>query len=110
MYRRSWRGVNQGTDRTARMLSEIMPAVAQKIRKIDSNRGDLILASWSHMVPPQFSKMTCAKSFRDGVLHVSVRHSSLLSLFMHHEKDRLLTKLKKRFPKVQIEDIRFRIG
>ncbi|MEM7174951.1 MAG: DUF721 domain-containing protein [Chlamydiota bacterium] len=93
-----------------RAIRDLLPAVLQTIEQKVAQRPDQILASWSTIVTREIATMTRAVSFESGVLRVCVTHSTLYSLLVEHEKKRLLARLKKKFPAVEIRDIVFRIG
>ena len=54
--------------------------------------------------------ISTAVSFVEGILIVRVRNSSLYSLLVQHERNRLLAVLRKKFPAVTIRNIVFRLG
>ena len=70
-----------------------------------------ILELWPHVIGSPFAGMTRAEKFENGVLHVKVRNSSLLSLLHSNtERKRLVEALRKEAPGIEIVDISFRIG
>jgi hypothetical protein len=99
-----------GTRLTTRRMNELLPAVLEKIGHVYQQRSDLILAFWPDIIGPQLAPMTQAVSFREGVLLVKVKNSTLYSLLSQHEKPRLLKALRQKFPQVEIKTIFFRIG
>jgi hypothetical protein len=70
-----------------------------------------VLECWAKIVQAPYASLTRAIKFEDGVLHVAVRHSTLLSI-LHSppEKERLLKALLRQVPDAKIRDIVFRIG
>ena len=54
--------------------------------------------------------MTEAISFKDGVLTVKVKNSTLHSLLTQYDKPRILNSLKQKFPTAGIRNVHFRIG
>ena len=69
-------------------------------KKVNENPNE-ILALWSKVVSPQHARMTKAVKFEEGVLFVSVNNSTLLTmLHTSNEKQRLLTLLQGKVPKV----------
>ncbi|QLH34886.1 MAG: DUF721 domain-containing protein [Parachlamydiaceae bacterium] len=88
------------------MLSDVLV----KIRETQQDRPDLVLAAWPEVIGPQLSTMTQAVSFSEGVLLVKVKNSTLHSLLSQHDKGKIIAGLKARFPRLQIENILFRIG
>lgn len=98
------------TATTTKHLRYLLPSALQKIGRCFDERPDLILATWPLIVGHRLAPMTKAVSFRDGVLTIKVRNSSLLSLLAQHEHARLLRELRRKFPKAKIHTIRFGIG
>jgi hypothetical protein len=101
-----------GTRLTTRKMSDLLPVVLEKISEIYSERPDLILAAWPTVIGPTLATMTEAVSFsfKDGILIVKVKNSSLHDLLTHKDKPRILNILRMKFPKVSINNIFFRIG
>lgn len=99
-----------GTALTSHTLNHILPLVLANIAEVNQSRPDLILASWPDIIGPKLSSMTQAVSFTEGVLSVKVKNSTFYSFLNQHEKPRLLTILRQKFPKVEIKNIQFRIG
>lgn len=99
-----------GIKPTGRHLKDLLPEImAQITGKVDENPRE-ILDAWAQTVGPKISKMARAVSFESGVLKVKVENSTLYSLLTLHEKERLLSEMRKQFPKVSIRNILFRIG
>lgn len=99
-----------GNEPTGKRIGDILPGILTDLSGKFKDQPHLILEAWPEIVGEKVSKLSRAVSFNEGVLEVRVRNSSLLSLLVEHEKNRLLTQLKKRFPKVKIQDIFFKIG
>lgn len=99
-----------GTEVTTHRVTDLLPVVLAQIGEAYQDRPDLILASWPEIIGSQLSSMTQAISFNEGVLVVKVKNSTLHSLLSQNDKPRILSSLKKRFPKVEIKNIIFRIG
>ena len=99
-----------GTERTVKELSQILPQVMQKMGARFELRPDLILAAWPELIGKKLSPMTQAVSFVEGVLTVKVKNSSLYSLLSQQEKPKLLKALQLKFPSVTIHNINFRLG
>lgn len=95
---------------TTKNLKQLLPSVLSQIGRSHQDRPDLILAAWPSLIGDRLAPMTKAVSFVDGVLSVKVKNSSLLSLLAQHECNRLLKELRKKFPNVNIRDIRFSVG
>ncbi len=99
-----------GTTPTGQELKKLLPDVLGKIGIHHAERPDLLLAAWSEVIGPRLAKYTEAVSFREGVLTVKVKNSTLYSLLAEHEKQRLLKSLQEKFPSVTIKNLIFRIG
>lgn len=99
-----------GTQVTTYRVSELLHHVLSHVGDTYKERPDLILATWPEIIGAQLAPMTQAISFRDGVLVIKVKNSTLHSLLTQHDKARLLTSYRKKFPHVDIKNIIFRIG
>jgi hypothetical protein len=99
-----------GTDRTGKEISTLLPELLQKVTSHFQDRPDLILLAWPEVIGEKLSAMTKAVSFVGGVLTVRVHNSSLYSLLVQNEKERLRDLLQKKFPSVLIRTIVFRLG
>jgi predicted nucleic acid-binding Zn ribbon protein len=91
-------------------IHQVLPSLFNKICKSYELRADLILAAWPEIIGPQFAPMTQATSFEEGILSVKVKNSTLYSLLVHNEKERLVKLLRKQFPQTPIKTIQFRMG
>ena len=67
-----------------------------------------ILQLWPQ-VAGEFAKMTRAKKFENGILLVTVRNSTVLSM-LHQKKAILISALQQKIPGIQLLDIMFRFG
>jgi len=101
---------HDSTKTTTHHMSHLLTTVLSQIGDVYHDQSALILAAWPEIIGPQLTTMTQAAGFRDGVLTVKVRNSTLHSLLKQHEKVRLLQLMRRKFPKVEIRDIQFRIG
>lgn len=99
-----------GPHLTTHAINDVLPHVLEKISENFKGRPDLILAAWPEIIGPKLAPMTQALSLENGVLIVKVKNSTLHSLLTQNEKNKLLTLLRKKFPKVEIKTILFRIG
>ncbi len=100
----------RGTALTTRRMSELLPDVLRQINQVYRHRPDLILASWPEIIGSKLAAMTQAVAFKEGILHIKVRNSTLHSLLSQYDKQRLLAKLREKFPDSMIKGISFRIG
>jgi hypothetical protein len=99
-----------GAQLTTRRMAELLPEILYEISTSHQNCSELLLATWPEIIGNRLAPMTEAVSFKEGILLVKIRNSSLHSLFHQHEKLRILNNLRQRFPKVKIDNIVFRIG
>jgi len=99
-----------GTNVTARSITQLLPQVLSKIGRVYHQKGEIIIAVWPEIIGPSLAAMTQAVSFVDGVLLIKVKNSTLHSLLSQNEKPRLLRILREKFPQVEIKTIYFRIG
>lgn len=109
LYRRTPKNYN-GTDVTTHHITALLPIVLAKVGEVYAERPDLILAAWPEIIGAKLAAMTQAVSFVEGVLLVKVKNSTLYSLLNQHDKPRILSNLRKKFPKMNIKTIVFRIG
>lgn len=99
-----------GNEPTGKRIGDILPGILSNLSGKFKDQPHLILEAWPEIVGEKVSRFSRAVCFKEGTLEVHVKNSSLLSLLVEHEKNRLLAQLKKRFPKVRIQDIFFKIG
>lgn len=95
---------------TGRHIQEFLPQILSTLSEKMSEKPYHILEAWPEVVGERIGKMSRAVNFDKGVLKVHVKNSTLFSLLVQHEKDRLLAEFQKRFPKVKFRDIFFKIG
>lgn len=98
------------TKTTTKSVSKLCADFLTKVTKLCDQRIDLMLLAWPEIIGEKLAPMTRVARFHEGVLYVNVSSSSLLSILTYKEKRVLLKKLKEKFPKTDIKDIRFRIG
>jgi len=67
-----------------------------------------IIEAWPEIIGPKFAAMSEAIAFSNGTLRVRVKNSTLYTLFVQYEKERLRMALKARFEAVN--DIDFKMG
>jgi hypothetical protein len=96
-----------GTSKTGKLLSEILPEAVREIREKAGQGGEEIFCFWQELIGDKMGPFTEAVSFVDGVLLVKVKSSTLYSLLCQHERPRLLKRLKEKFP---VRSLVFRVG
>lgn len=99
---RGYRG-QKSTNHNAKNLASQWLGLAAANRE-----GREIIEAWPEIIGPKFSDMSEAVAFSHGRLKVRVKNSTLYTLFIQYEKERLRTALKARFPAVN--DIDFKMG
>lgn len=95
---------------TTTSIAHLCAPFLKKINRVCEQRGDLILLAWKEIIGENLEPMAKAKRFKEGILEVEVSNSSLLSILSYQEKRILLKKVREKFPKTDIKDIRFRLG
>jgi predicted nucleic acid-binding Zn ribbon protein len=101
--RREWR------QRNARQLNDLLPQFLAEIGGQYRSEGSEVAVAWPEVVGPQLAPMTRVVRYADGVLTISVAHSTLLGL-LRQEKGRLVQKIRERCPMAPLNEIRFRLG
>lgn len=96
------------TARTSKHIRDVLPRVMSNIGKVYKDRPDLILEAWPEVIGSRLAPMTRAASFSDGILFVYVKNSTLLSL-LAHDKPKIVTSLRNKFPKTTINSVVFRL-
>lgn len=99
-----------GIKTTSHKVGDLLPGVLGAISEKYQDRPDLILATWPSIVGEKLASMAVAVRFDEGVLYIKVKNSTLYSLLEQKEKSRLIQALRKKFPKVEIRSIHFRMG
>ncbi len=98
------------THSTIKSITNLCPNFLKKVTATCDQRCDLVLLAWPEIIGEKLAPMTKAHRLYEGVLEVKVSNSTLLSILTYKEKRILLKKIKEKFPKTDIKDIRFRIG
>lgn len=96
-----------GTSRTGKLLSDMLPESLRDIRERAGQGGEEIFHFWQELIGDKMGPLTEAVSFVDGTLVVKVKSSTLYSLLCQHERPRLLKRLQEKFP---IRNLVFRVG
>ena len=95
---------------TSREIKHLLPQILNGIcTKLDENPTQ-ISSVWKEIVGDKIARFTKVIEFNEGALKVKVDNSTLYSLLVEHEKQRLLKALQKRLPKLRIKTLLFRIG
>ena len=102
--------ISKKCETTNKQIKDLLPKVLAEIGALHRDRPDLIVQAWPDIIGEKLAPMTKPVSFDRGILTVKVSNSTLYSLLSQHERGRLLTCLKQRFPSVEFKNIYFRIG
>ncbi|MBN4067129.1 DUF721 domain-containing protein [Simkania negevensis] len=97
----------RGTRLTHRSLHELLPDFLREIGAQYKERGDLVLAAWPEVIGERLAPMTEAESFVEGILTVRVKNSTLYSLLKSHDRPRILSSLRNKFPTTKIRNVFF---
>ena len=103
----------KASNTTRSSIKSIQSLLTPFLKEVNSNcdqRVDLIPLAWPEIIGSSLAPMTQAETFKDGTLYVKVFNSTLLSILSHREKHILLKKLKAKFPKTDINEIRFHLS
>ena len=102
---------HDGPATTSRQLKDVARRYLAHLEQKLQTKPKEVLRAWPKVIGRAFVGMTRAEKFEEGVLHVKVSNSSLLSL-LHtvSERKRLAQALQIEAPGVVIKDISFRIG
>lgn len=101
---------SDSTSVTTRHIRHVLPRLLESIGKLYQDRPDLILAAWPEVIGQHLAVMTQAMSFKEGILTVKVKNSTLYSLLSQNDKPRILKNLRDKFPQTVIKTIIFKMG
>ena len=93
---------------TNKLLKDLLPRVMGEVERKRGDRPDLIVRYWEAVADEKWQGMTEACSFEKGALVVKVKNQALYAVLVQQEKERLLKKMKEKFP--QVKNMIFRIG
>lgn len=100
-----------GTKPTSRKLQDLLPQVLGSLQGKYNAQPKLLLDEWPNIIGEALAPLTKAVNFYDGVLHVKVKNSTLLSL-LHgpQDKQKIIEAIRNALPGIVIRNIVFRIG
>lgn len=107
--RRTPRGYD-GPGVTTHRFADVLINVLATIGDTYHVRPDLVITAWPEIIGPKLAPMTQVVSFQEGVLTIKVKNSTLYSLLNQHDRHRILSNLRQKFPKVSITNLVFRLG
>lgn len=107
-----WRGLPEVTRATDRWQasSDLLPALMQKLGLKERLRQNEVIDAWSSIVGDFIGAHSTPASLRDGILYVRVLQPALHYELEQVGKAGILRKLKQRFGRKTIRDVRFRLG
>lgn len=92
-------------------LQDLLPAVVRRFSEKYQERPQSVLAAWPKIIGKELAPLTKASRFDNGVLYVTVKNSTLLSLLSNPvDKQKILQTAKQMLPASNISNIIFRIG
>src|SRR6476620_5406261 len=107
-----WRGLPANKIRPERWKTpcDVLPKLMQQLGLSERLQENEVIDAWKSIVGEFIAAHSCPVSLRAGVLVVRVLQPVLHYQFEQISKTEILRKLKQRFGKKIIQDIRFRIG
>jgi hypothetical protein len=100
-----------GTKPTSRRLQDLLPQVLRSLQGKYNTQPKLLLEAWADIIGETLAPLTKASRFEDGVLHVNVKNSTLLSLLHSpQDKQKIIEAIRQALPGIMIRNIVFRIG
>jgi hypothetical protein len=106
---KTYRQRGETTSLTSSQLRDLLPRFLSTLGEKYHDRPAVVCESWPQIVGEKIAKMTRAWKFHEGILHVTVQNSTLLSLLSQYDKPRLIAKLRAHFPQVEIKTVVFRL-
>lgn len=107
--KKKWQRGGETPALTSSHLRDLLPRFLSSLSEKYHDKPTLVCESWPQIVGSKISKMTCARRFEEGILHVTVQNSTLLSLLSQYDKPRLIAKLRAHFPQLEIKTVVFRL-
>ena len=96
-----------GTAKTSKSISDLLPQVLKTIRAQTGQPAEEIFLYWRDLIGDKMGPLTEPVSFVDGVLVVKVKSQALYALLCQHERPRLLRQLQNKF---SVRGLTFKIG
>ena len=99
-----------GNKPTGRKIEDLLPQMAQHLfQGLEKNR-ETIFQAWNEILGEKLSPMAIPVDYKNNILYIQVKNSSLYSILKLQQKAMLLKKIKESLPNVPIENIVFHIG
>ena len=107
-----WRGLPAKKTRRDRwqVPGDLLPKLMQQLGLSERLHENEVIDAWKTIVGEFIAAHSCPISLRAGVLFVRVLQPTLHYQFEQISKAEILRKLKQRFGRKIIRDIRFRVG
>src|SRR5436309_11717229 len=107
-----WRGLPEKKARPDHWQTPgaLLPKLMQKLGLKERLRESEVIEAWSLIVGEFIAAHSAPVALREGALYVRVLQPSLHYELERIAKTQILRKLKQRFGKKTVQDIRFRIG
>ena len=107
-----WRGLPSKKTRPDRWQApaDLLPKLMQELGLSERLKENEVIDAWKTIVGEFIAKHSSPVSLRAGVLFVRVLQPALHYQFEQISKAEILRKLKQRFGRKIIRDIRFRVG
>lgn len=107
-----WRGLPQTPERPERTatMGDAMRKVMTALGLKERLHAEEVLRAWHEVVGEFVAKHSCPQQLKDGVLTVRVLQPTVLFELDRVWKREILAKLKERFGKSAVREVKFRIG
>jgi predicted nucleic acid-binding Zn ribbon protein len=107
-----WRGFPERKLQSGRWQSpaELMPRLMQRLGLRERLRETEVIDAWSKIVGDFIAAHSAPVALREGILYVRVLQPALHYELEQISKPEILRKLKQRFGRKTIRDVRFRVG
>ncbi len=107
-----WRGLPERKPRPDRwqQAGDVLPSLMQRLGLSERLHETDVVAAWKQIVGDFIAMHSCPIALREGVLSVRVLQPALHYELQQISKAEILRKLKQRFGRKVIRDIRFRVS
>jgi predicted nucleic acid-binding Zn ribbon protein len=107
-----WRGLPDKKLRSDHweVPAELLPKLLQRLGLKERLQESEVIEAWANIVGEFIAAHSAPVALREGVLYVRVLQPSLHYELGQISKNEILRKLKRRFGRKTIRDIRFRLG
>jgi len=95
---------------TNKVVKNFLPKILLDIEKDYLKNPNSIIEYWPKIIGKKLEPMTKVISFKNNILYILVKSSTLYSILTLNEKEKLLKLMQKKFSKDVIKNIIFKIG